>query len=93
MAYQVEIFGQTYSLRTDADEEHVRRVADLVDAKMREVASGTRSVSTVHVAVLAALDIASECVQTETRAERLVADLEARLDVLARRIASADPEV
>lgn len=92
MAVQVEIFGHTYSLRTDAEEEHVRRVAGLVDAKMREVAAGTRSVSTVHVAVLAALDIASECVKTEDGAKRLVADLEARLEALARRIASAAPE-
>ena len=30
MAVQVEIFGQTYSLRADADEAHVRKVADLV---------------------------------------------------------------
>jgi cell division protein ZapA len=91
MAYEVEIFGQAYSLRTDAEEEHVRRVADLLDLKMREVASGTRSVSTLQIAVLAALDIASEYMHTEARAERLVAEVEARADAMARRIASASP--
>ena len=91
MAYQVEIFGQSYSLRSDAEEEHVRRVADLVDLKMREVASGTRSVSTLHIAVLAALDIASEYMHTEARVERLAEEVEARAEAMARRIASASP--
>ncbi|MBI5016734.1 MAG: cell division protein ZapA [Deltaproteobacteria bacterium] len=89
MAYEVEIFGQSYSLRSDAEEEHVRRVADLVDLKMREVASGSRSVSTLHIAVLAALDIASEYMHTEARAERLAAEVEARAEAMARRITSA----
>lgn len=88
MAYEVEIFGQPYSLRSDAEEEHVRRVADLVDLKMREVASGTRSVSTLHIAVLAALDIASEYMHLEARAESLLAEVEERAEAMARRIAS-----
>ena len=89
MAYEVEIFGQSYSLRSDAEEEHVRRVAGLVDLKMREVAAGTRSVSTLHIAVLAALDIASEYMHTEARAESLVAEIEARAEAMVRRIVSA----
>jgi cell division protein ZapA len=93
MAFQVDIFGQTYALRADADEDHVRRVADLVDLKMREVATGSRSVSTLQIAVLAALDIASEYLQAQTSAKNLVAEVESRSDAMARRIVDFMPEV
>ena len=92
MAYQVEIFGQTYALRSDAEEAHVRSVAELVDAKMREVASGSRSVSTLQIAVLAALDIASACVKAEAEVKRLSSAVEGRADAMARRIASTTLE-
>ncbi len=93
MGFQVEIFGQTYSLRSEADEEHVRQVADLVDSRMCEIASGSRSASALQVAVLAALDIASEYLQKEAEADRRTCDVEARIDALTRRIASLDPDV
>jgi cell division protein ZapA len=93
MRYDVEIFGHHYALRADADEEHVRKVADLVDSKMREVADGSRSVSTLQIAVLAALDIASEFVQTRTASEQLTAMVETRSETMARRIGDLIPEV
>jgi cell division protein ZapA len=93
MAFQVEIFGQSYALRSDADEEHVRQVAGIVDLKMREVASGTRSVSTLQIAVLAALDIASEFMHAEAEARRLVSEVETRVDSMSLRIASVAPEL
>lgn len=93
MPCQVEIFGQTYALRTDADEEHVRRVARLVDHKMREVAAGARSVSTLQIAVLAALDIASECLQHRDEAGCVAAEVEVRSSAMAGRISDLIPEV
>lgn len=93
MGYQVEIFGQTYTLRADADEEHVRRVAEFVDLKMREVAAASRSVSTQQIAVLAALDIASEFLQGRAAAERLSTEVEARSADMVRRIADLMSEV
>lgn len=92
MALQVEIYGQTYALRSDADEDHVKRVADFVDAKMREVASGSRMVSSLQIAVLAALDIASECMRAEAEVGRLTSAVEGRAEQMAFRIASTTPE-
>ncbi|GAB4266019.1 MAG: hypothetical protein Kow0092_18710 [Deferrisomatales bacterium] len=86
MAYQVEIFGQVYSLRADADEDHVRKVAALVDEKMREVAANSRSVSTAQIAVLAALDLASEVLQSQAATERFGAEVASRSEAMARRI-------
>lgn len=91
MALQVEIFGQTYALRSDADESHVREVADFVDSKMREVASGSKLVSTLQIAVLAALDIASECMKAKAEVERLTSAVEGRAEAMALRITAATP--
>lgn len=57
---EVKIYGQTYSLRADIDESEVRRVAELVDSRMRQVANAAPSASALQVAVLAALDLAGE---------------------------------
>lgn len=89
---QVEIFGQTYALRSDTDEEHIRKVAALVDGKMREVAAGTRSVSTVHIAVLAALDLASDCLQYRGEVSQVTSAVEARSEEMMRCIAGLMPE-
>jgi cell division protein ZapA len=91
MACDVEIFGQTYSLRADTDDEQVRRVAALVDRKMREVAAGSRSVSTMNIAVLAALDLASEVLQSQTEMERIGSEVAIRSEALTRRIAAVIP--
>ncbi len=57
---QVEIFGQNYTLRAEGDAEYVRSLAAYVDGKMREVATQTRAVDSLRVAILAALNIADE---------------------------------
>jgi len=87
VGYQVEIFGQSYALRADADEQHVRRVAEFVDQKMREVAAASRSVSTLQIAVLAALDIASEFLRGQAAAARWSTEVETRSADMVRRIA------
>ena len=90
---QVEIFGQTYSLRADADEEHVRKVADLVDLKMREVADGSHSVSTLQIAVLAAMDLASDLLQKRNGDDDLLRQVESRSEALMARIDALVGEV
>jgi cell division protein ZapA len=59
----VSIYDQTYHLRGQ-DPNHIRQLADLVDSKMRAVASQGRTVDSLRVAVLAALNLADELSQT-----------------------------
>lgn len=59
----VEIYDQTYHL-SGQDAEHIRGLADMVDAKMRAVAAQGRTVDSLRVAVLAALNLADELSQT-----------------------------
>jgi cell division protein ZapA len=65
-AITVEIYDQTYRLHGN-DREYVERLAATVDAKMRAVASQGRTVDSLRVAVLAALNLADELARLEER--------------------------
>ena len=58
----VEIYDQVYHL-SGQDAEHIRALAARVDAKMRAVAAQGRTVDSLRVAVLAALNLADELSQ------------------------------
>lgn len=70
----VEIYDQTYHL-SGQDAEHVRRLAAQVDAKMRAVAAQGRTVDSLRVAVLAALNLADDL----SRASEMVTGSAARV--------------
>jgi len=57
---QVEIFGQTYSIKAANDREYIRELAAFVDARMKEVQKGTGTSDGYKIAILAALNIADE---------------------------------
>ena len=57
---KVEIYNQTYNIRSDGDSEYLTQLADFVDSRMREISSGTLTVDSLKVAILAALHIADE---------------------------------
>ena len=73
---EVVIMGQVFSVTSEDGEEHIRRVASYVDGKMREIAAGGKVVSSFTAAVLAALNIASECHKLQQNA----AEIEAAID-------------
>src|SRR5271165_2451171 len=58
----VQIYDQTYHL-SGQDAEHIRQLAAQVDEKMRAVAAQGRTVDSLRVAVLAALNLADELSQ------------------------------
>jgi cell division protein ZapA len=67
----VEIFGKIYTVRGDKDPEYVRRVAEFVDRKMREISQVTDTVSTSRIAILASLNIADELIALLEDSEQL----------------------
>lgn len=84
-AVEVVILGQVFSVTSDDGEEHIRRVASYVDRKMREAAAGGKVVSSFTAAVLAALNIASECQKLQQDA----AAIDAAIDRLTERLGGA----
>lgn len=60
----VEIYDQLYHLSGN-DADHLRSLADRVDSIMRAVASQGRTVDSLRVAVLTALNLADELTRLE----------------------------
>ncbi len=67
----VDIYDQTYRLRGQ-DSAYIHQLADVVDTKMRAVAAQGKSVDSLRVAVLAALNIADELISLEQRYNALI---------------------
>ena len=57
---KVEIYDQAYTVRSDGDPDYLKQLAEYVDERMREISSGTLTVDSRKVAILAALYIADE---------------------------------
>ena len=83
---RVEIYEQTYHIRvgSDADAEQIRRAAAHVDTKMRAVASQTRDVDSLRLAVLAALHVADEYQTLQARYQALRSTVEQKSAELGR---------
>jgi cell division protein ZapA len=75
---RVEIYGQAYSIRTEAGRDHIQTLAELVDRRMKEIARVTHTVDSLKVAILAALHIAEELHQTRRRLDDFDHDLAER---------------
>jgi cell division protein ZapA len=58
----VEIYDQKYSivLKTDIHESEIRRIADDVDERMREISAVANTPDSLKIAVLTALHLAQE---------------------------------
>ena len=58
---QISIFGQEYSVKAPAAPDYIKKIAEYVDGKMREVQSGfTSTQSSTRIASLSAMNITDE---------------------------------
>ena len=83
-AVDVEIMGEKFTVRSDAEESHVRKVAGYVDGKMQEVMKTTRPIGKSSVAMLAALNIADEYQRLKDSHEAMIQ----RLNHLSKRLST-----
>lgn len=89
-AMDVEIYGQTFTVTSENDEQYVRTIASVVDQRMRQMAGSTKGTVPLRVAIMAALSLADELetaksdqqatVVVEEEAERISSRLLARLE-------------
>src|SRR5678815_3691323 len=75
---RVEIYNQTYNIRSDGDTEYIIQLAEFVDSRMREISSGTLTVDSLKVAILAALHVADELHRLKNMHEQADSQLAAR---------------
>jgi cell division protein ZapA len=79
---QVQIFGQNYTIRGEADQDYILGVAAYVDRKMQEITeklpATSVSGSLSKIAVLAGLNIADELMKERAQREQLEQQLSTR---------------
>jgi len=57
---KVNINGAEYVIKSNESPEYVVKLANLVDSKMQQIASGSRTMPSTKVAILTALNLADE---------------------------------
>jgi cell division protein ZapA len=85
----VRIFGEEYPITGAGDPQHISRIADLVDVRMREVARSSRSQAKDKVAILAAMSIASELQEKKSQLNRVSGSTDDRIETLIARLDEA----
>jgi cell division protein ZapA (FtsZ GTPase activity inhibitor) len=86
----VEILGRTFTLKGSITSESLHAVAREVDAQLRELqqAFPTRSLS--DLAILAALNLAYECLESKEDYQQLQAEIEKRSRHLIQILEASD---
>jgi len=77
---KVEIYDQSYNVSAGGNEDYLRELAAYVDEQMRNVAQATRTVDSLKVAVLAALNIADELFAARARQQEIDGPLRKRVE-------------
>ena len=57
---EVEIFGQTFTVNSEDDDQYVRKLASFVDQRMRQITGSANVTVPLRVAIMAGLSIADE---------------------------------
>ncbi|PIS10238.1 MAG: cell division protein ZapA [Bdellovibrio sp. CG10_big_fil_rev_8_21_14_0_10_47_8] len=83
-AYEFQIAGLPYRLKSSHDEQTVNELVQFVDQKMKQAMATTKSGSFQSAAVLAALNIAEELLLLRKRTHRELDILEERAMKLAQ---------
>jgi cell division protein ZapA len=71
-------------MRGDLDQVYIEKLAQYLDAKMRSIAGRTRTVDSLRVAVLAALNIADEYHQIKAKYEETTKRVGEKVDDCSR---------
>lgn len=91
---KVNIFGEDYPIKGDADTFYIQKVANYVDQKMKEVAERMSNKLPLRVAVLAAMSITDELFKEKDEKEKELKDVEVKsqslLDLLNERLSQED---
>jgi cell division protein ZapA len=85
---QVEIFGEVYTVRGSDENGYLQELANLVDRKMREVAEHVKG-DTARIAILAALNLADELFQIQSRQEGERVEIREKVAALAEELTHA----
>ena len=84
----INILGKEYSIKSDVDEDYAKQIADCLNQKVEEVVKTTKTVATLNILVLAAMNIANDYFQAKKLNEELITVIETKSGDLTRYIDS-----
>ena len=88
----VNIFGNDYRvISDDLDPERIKEVAQIVDAKMKEIHREFPLPSTTKIAVLACLNLVDDFQRRETQHQKKMTDVEEKIRGLNLKLDEAVP--
>lgn len=88
----VNIFGNDYRvISDDVDTERIKEVAEIVDARMKEIHREFPLPSTTKIAVLACLNLVDDYLQRENQLNKKLSEMEERIRSLILKIDEAVP--
>ena len=72
---KVEILGESYAIRSDAEPDHTRECAEYLDRAIRNILTGGSVIDTNRAAMLAALQITSELFQARAAGDAVTGQM------------------
>tara|TARA_B100000941_G_C28499742_1_gene553301 strand:+ start:530 stop:835 length:306 start_codon:yes stop_codon:yes gene_type:complete len=76
---KVSIMGQEYNIRTDADQNYIKKVAKFVEDRMKEIQNAAPdTTSQLRIAVLAAMNVTDEYFTVKRQKNEVVDKLESK---------------
>ena len=85
-AVKFEVFGQEYSLSTEAPEEDVQEILEMVRAHLHETCKASNVVPSSKAAILASLNMAGKYVQLKRDFENYRNEVESISSQLTKKI-------
>ena len=81
---EVEIMGQKYTIKGDAPEEYIKKLAAFVDQRLKEVHLTSPNMAPLKAAIVASLNIADELHKVREEHEKATMVIEEKANVLSR---------
>jgi cell division protein ZapA len=79
---EINILGQKYTVRGDADEEYIKKLALYVDEKLKEIHAANPNITPMKAAILASLTIADELHKIRDAHETAAKNIEEKTNAL-----------
>ncbi len=78
----IYILGQKYTIRGDASEEYMKRLADFVDEKIREVLKHSPTLPPIKATIIASINITDELFKLKMKEKELLNLLEEKTSAI-----------
>ncbi len=83
---ELKINGHRLVVRSEDGEEHIRTVEDYLNNKIEEAKENTKAVSTLDLALLAALNITGEIIEVRETRDKMGRKSEELTELIDRRL-------